>query len=108
MNKSKPSNDNATQEELSLIIEKATKLKIPPLFFDLLLSKLHTLQKIDVKLLLDCFNKLQNSEQSYSDKIKDFNNFWKDLEEKIDLRLQEKAKDLKNEFIKKLTQDELG
>ena len=40
-------------------------------------------------MLLDCFNKLQNSEESYSDKINDFNNFWKDLEAKIDLAIYE-------------------
>ena len=87
----------ASEEQIAQIVELALRQRIPPVFTDLLLTRIHTLSVEEARSVADALGNLESIEQAYIDKGKAWMAFWKKLECRIEVRLAQELEKIEQE-----------
>lgn len=91
--------DFASAEELAAIVDSAIRLRIPPLFLELLMNKLHELSDIDARLLMEHFDAMKFSHAALQEDTQKLVAYWEKLALILDGKLEKEAERIKEEYL---------
>ncbi len=93
---------NNHEQSLSEIIELAVMLRIPTLYLEILLNKLHTLEPVEARLVLEELRSLSERKEQYNHAAQRYEQFWSQLARKLEGNLAAEAAAIERELVDSL------
>lgn len=92
-----------SEHQISHIVELALLQRIPPLYLEEIMTRIHQMSAQEAELLIDSLKTLSEAEELYIEKSKRWIAFWKQLEDRIETRMAQELKAIENEIFADLT-----
>lgn len=92
-----------TEDRIAQIVELALKQRLSPVFFDLLMSRIHTLNSSEADSIVNTLQKLECAEDEYIERGRAWIAFWRELEQRLDDRLNQERAAVEEELFTRLT-----
>jgi len=97
--------ERISEQQIAEIVELALKQRLPPVFFELLMARIHALSSAEANSVISTLSELQQAEDEYVERGKSWISFWRELELRVDARINQERDLIENELFEELSRN---